>query len=210
MIVDDIKDRVLEALQAAKAAIEETDAYMQLKERYDSLNPSMQKVLLGAIGFLFAYLVIQIPMGYYTSGSDNLALFDENRDLILDLYRAKRRSALAPTAPSPLSAGELESRSRNALVAARIPPDQIKSISPFDNRGPQSSSFIPGEVEQKGVEVHLANLNVNQIIEVGHSLLTVSDSARMIGIEVKAGTHAGSYFDTTYKIVSFAIPGKKP
>lgn len=208
-MIDDIKDRVLEGLQAAKAAIEETDSYMQLKERYDSLNPSMQKVIVGSIGVLLIYAVIQIPMSYYTSGSDNLALFDENRDLILDLYRAKRRSALAPTAPSPLSSGELETRSRNALVSARIPPDQIKSISPFDNRGPQSSGFIPNEVEQKGVQVQLSNLNVNQIIEVGHSLLTISDSARMIGLEVKAGTHAGSYFDTTFKIVSFAIPGKK-
>ncbi len=209
MIIDDLKDRVLEALQVVKASIEETDAYIQLKERYDSLNPSMQKLLLASVGSLFAYIIIQIPMSYYTSGSDNIALFDENRDLVLDLYRAKRRSALAPSAPVALSASELESRSRSALVAARIPPEQIKSIAPFDNRSPQASSFIPKDIEQKGVEVHVANLNVNQIIDVGHSLLAISDSARMISLEVKPGAQAGSYFDTTYKIVSFAISGNK-
>ena len=205
MILDDLKDRALEALQAAKSKLEENDTYLGLKEKFDSLSPVLQKTIQGFASFVILYALFQIPMSYYSGGSENLALFEENRDLILDLYRVKRRALLAPQAPTPISAPDLESRARNALVAARVQADQIKSVSFFDNQGPQSSDFIPKSVEQKGVEVRVANLNVNQLVEVGHALSTLADSVKMIGLEIKPGTQAGSYFDASFKLVSFSV-----
>lgn len=205
MTVDDIRDKVFETLQGIKGRLEESDAYLQLKERYDSLPPLSQKAILGFAGVVAAYIVLQLPLGYYDQGSENLALYEENRDLVLDLYKVKRHAAITPQSAPPLQASELEGRARMAINNARVQAEQIKSISGFDNAGPRASSFIPKNVTQAGVEVQLANLNLSQIVDIGHSLTNIS-SAKVIGLEVKPGAAPGNYFDATYKVVSFNIP----
>ena len=205
MILDDIRDKVLEALQTAKASLEESDAYLQLKERYDSLSPVMQRSLLTVVGFLFAYVFLQIPMSYYDAGTENLAMFEENRDLVLDLYKVKRHALAIPQTMPPLEASDLENRARMAVSSARVQPEQIKGISFFDNAGSRSSSFIPKNVTQSGVEIRLANLNLTQIVDIGHALSNMG-SSKMIGLDVKPGSVAGNYFDAIFKVVSFNIP----
>lgn len=204
MFIDDIKDRLLESAQAVKSKLEENDQYLAVKEKFDSLDPLAQKVIAGLVAFIIVFILFQIPMSYYSSSSENLALFDENRDLVLDLYRVKRRAMLAPQAPMPVPAADLEARARNALGAARVQPDQIKSVAFFDNQGPRASSFIPKTVEQKGVEVRVANLNVTQIIDVGHALSTLAESVKMVAMEITPGSQPGSYFDASFKLVSFS------
>lgn len=213
MILDDIRDKAFETLQGAKARLEESDTYMQLKERYDSLTPPLQKLVLGVIGALLVYIVLLFPLSFYDQGSENLALFADNRDMILDLYKVKRKAASTPQGPPPSEPGELEGRARSAVSSARIQPEQIKAISVFDNAGARASSFVPKNVSQKGVEVRLANLNVSQIVDLGHAMNTLSESAKMVGLDVRAGSVAGNYFDVTFKVISFGIeaaaPGKK-
>lgn len=205
MILDDIRDKTLELLQSAKSQLDESDAYIQLKERYDSLSPFFQKIILSAIGALFAFVLLQFPLGYYNTGSDNIALFEENRDLVLDLYSVKRRSLATPAMAPPLEASALETRARSAVSSARVQPDQIKGISFFNNAGPTSSAFIPKTVTQSGVEIRLANLNLNQIVEIGHSLSNLGSMTKITGLEVKPGLAPGNYFDATFKIVSFNV-----
>ena len=209
MILDDVRDKALEALQTAKARLDESDAYLQLKERYDSLSPIMQKSLLAVVGFFFTYLFLQIPMSYYDTGTENLAMYEENRDLVLDLYKVKRHALAIPPSAAPLEASDLESRARMAVTGARVQPEQIKGISFFDNAGARSSTFIPKNVTQSGVEVRLANLNLTQIVDIGHALSNMG-SSKMIGLDVKPGTVAGNYFDVIFKVVSFNIPAPAP
>ncbi|MDX9730824.1 MAG: hypothetical protein RBT63_03545 [Bdellovibrionales bacterium] len=207
---DDIRDKVIEALQTAKAQVEESDAYNQLKERFDSLSPLVQKTLLGTVAFLLLYLVAQFPLSYYRTSSDNLALYEENRDIILDLYRIKRKANSVPQTPPPLEALDLENRARSAVTGARIQPEQLKSIMPFDNTTRAASGFIPKSVTQAGVEVRLANLNLTQIVDIGNALSNLGNSAKMVGLEVKPGTETGNYFDAVFQIVSFNIPSSAP
>lgn len=205
MTLDDIRDKVFESLQAVKGRLEESDAYNQLKERYDSLPPLTQKAILGAVGVIATYIVLQIPLSYYDQGSENVALFEENRDLVLDLYKVKRHAMALPQTAPPLEAGELESRARAAVNNARVQPEQVKAITMFDNSGSHASSFIPKNVTQSGVEVRLANLNLSQIVDIGHALTNLG-SAKIVGMEVKPGAAPGNYFDATFKVVSFNIP----
>lgn len=207
MILDDVGDKAIEALQAAKGKLEESDLYVQLKERYDSLAPPVQKLVLVFAGLIVAYLVALFPLSFYDKGSENIALFEENRDLILDLYRVKRKAASTPESAQPMDSSDLQSRARTAVTNARVQADQIKTISAYDNAGPHASGFIPKSVSQQGVDVQLANVTVNQIVEIGHALATLGDSAKMVGLEIKAGNHPGNYFDASFKVVSFGIAG---
>lgn len=205
MILDDIRDKALETLQSAKGRLEESDLYLQLKERYDSLSPVLQRTIQIVTALAVAYVLLLFPMSYYDHGSENLALFEENRDLILDLYKVKRRDLLTPQGPPPLESSELEGRARNAITAARVQPDQIKGVSFFDNSGARSSAFIPKNVTQAGVEVRLANLNLTQVVDIGHALTNLG-SAKIVGLEVRPGSAPGNYFDAIFKVVSFNIP----
>ena len=204
MILDDIRDKVLEGLQTVKAQLDESDSYNQLKERFDSFSPLVQKLILSSVAIIFSYALLLIPFSYYDTGTENVALYEENRDLVLDLYRVKRRSVATPQTSAPLETSELESRARNAVSTARVQPEQIKGVSMFDNSGAQSSSFIPKNVTQNGVEIRLANLNLSQVVEIGHALTNMG-SAKIIGMDIRAGSVPGNYFDATFKVVSFNI-----
>lgn len=206
MTVDDIRDKAFETLQSIKGRLEESDAYLQLKERYDSLSPVAQKAVAATAALLFTLLILQIPFSYYEKGSENVALFEENRDLILDLYKVKRHSLSTPQIAPPLEPSDLEARARTAITNARVQAEQIKGISHFDNAGPKASAFIPKNVTQSGVEIRLANLNLNQIVDIGHALTNLGSTSKIVGLEVKPGTAAGNYFDAIFKVVSFNIP----
>ncbi len=205
MILDDIREKALERLQSFQASLDESDSYIRLKERYDSFSPLVQKLLMGTVVFLIAYALFLIPKSYYDAGSENLALFEENRDLVLDLYKVKRLAIVTPRAAPPMSGPELETNARNAVTNARVQQDQIKGISLFDNAGPNSSKFIPKSITQSGVEIRLANLNLSQVVDIGHALTNMG-SAKIIGLDVRAGSVPGNYFDATFKVVSFNIP----
>ena len=111
---------------------------------------------------------------------------------------------LAPLSRAQNPRGSLRGTVQD-VTGARVQPEQIKGISFFDNAGARSSTFIPKNVTQSGVEVRLANLNLTQIVDIGHALSNMG-SSKMIGLDVKPGTVAGNYFDVIFKVVSFNIP----
>jgi hypothetical protein len=145
-------------------------------------------------------------MGYYSRASENLALHEENRDLVLDLYRLKQKSAAVPAAQPSLDSSALESRARSALQNAQVHTDQIKAVSFYDNSSSQGSRFIPKEIRQNGVEVRLANLNLTQVVDIGHGLSNLGATTKIVGFELKPGSLNGSYFDVIFKVVTFDFP----
>jgi hypothetical protein len=205
VILDDIRDKGLEGLQAFTGRLEESDSYIQLKERYDSFSPAVQKLIAGTVVLVIALLFLQIPLSYYSRGSENIALFEENRDLVLDLYKVKRKSLSTPQLPPPLEKSDLESRARSAVMAARVQPEQIKAISFFDNAGATAGGMIPKNITQAGVEIRLGNLNLSQVVDIGHALTNLHTSTKIIGLEVRPGSAPGNYFDANFKVVSFNI-----
>ncbi len=210
MILDDFRDKALETLQSIKGRLEESDSYVQLKERYESFPPLIQKLVAGSLVLLIALVLLQFPLSFYNRGSENIALYEENRDLVLDLYRIKRKSVATPQLPPPLEKTELEGRARSAVTAARVQPDQIKAIAFIDNAGATASGLIPKNVSQAGVELRLGNLNLTQIVDIGHALTNLSSTTKIIGLEVRPGSAPGNYFDANFKVVSFNIESAPP
>ncbi|MDZ4084777.1 MAG: hypothetical protein U1E10_17675 [Bdellovibrionales bacterium] len=205
MAFEEVKDQVLEALQRAKSKLDEFEPYQKVREAYDSMPTLIQKMVLGAIGFLIAFVFFLIPYSFYSSGSENLALFEENRDLVLDLYRVKRKIVSSPQAPPPMDPSSLESYARSAVTGARVQPEQIKAISFVDGSTSKPSTAIPKSVRQNLVEIRLANLNLTQIVDIGHALSNIQ-STKVMSFDLRPGSAEGNYFDVMYKIVSFDIP----
>lgn len=205
LALEDFKDQALEALQNAKGKLDEFEPYLKVREAYDSLPGLIQKLVLGFIGLVISLMFFMIPYSFYSSGSENLALFEENRDLVLDLYRVKRKILSSPQAPPPMDPSSLESYARSAVNAARVQPEQIKAISFVDESTSKPSTAIPKSVRQNLVEVRLANLNLAQVVDIGHALSNIQ-STKVMSFDLRPGSAQGNYFDVMFKIVSFDIP----
>lgn len=203
--LEDLKEKTLSTLQELHGRIEESELYQKVKERYDVLPPAMQKGVLATVVLIVTYIVLQLPMGYYSRASENLALYDENRNLVLDLYKVKRKQALAPPAAPILDSSALESRTRNIILGARVQAEQIKSIGFFDNAGANSSKSINKAISQNGIEARLSNLNLTQFVDIGHGLSNMGSNIKIVGISLAPGSASGSYFDVIFKIVNFTI-----
>ncbi len=205
MAFEDLKDQALEALQSAKGKLDESELYQKTRDAYESLPGWAQKVTVGLISFGISTLFFMIPYSFYSSGSENLALFEENRDLVLDLYRVKRKIVSSPQTPPPMDPSTLESYARSAVTGARVQSEQIKAISFIDSSTSKPSTAIPKSVRQNLVEIRLANLNLAQVVDIGHALSNIQ-STKVMSFDLRPGSAQGNYFDVIFKIVSFDIP----
>lgn len=207
MNFDDLKDQLRERFQVLAARVQESAAWGDLTEKFGNLSPNAQKGVLAGIGAFFALVLLAIPYSMYSSSATTVTEFEEKRDLIRELFRVKRESAILDSAPPEISPAELQSRANNQITTAQIQPEQIRSISEFDNAG---SPGIPKNVIQKGITVNLGKLTLRQVVDLGHQLQSIHPSTKMIGLEVNANRDNPHYFDVVYKIVSFSLPAEPP
>ena len=208
MILDDIKDKVREKLAAGFARLQETSAYSDLSEKFESLSPSGQKGVIAGVAFLLGLILLAVPYTLLSSSSDTVTEFEDKRNLIRELFRTKHESAILDTAVPAITPQDLLARSQNQINSAQLQPEQIRGVGPYDNSGPQASPIIPKGVIQQGVNVSLAKLNMRQLVDIGHQLQAVHPSAKMIGMEVTANRDNAHFFDVIYKLVSFSMPAE--
>lgn len=210
MNLDDLKDQLRERLQVIWGKVQEHSAYIQASEKFESLSPNAQKAVMAGVAALFTLILLAIPYSMYSSSAESVAEFEDKRNLIRDLFRVKRESAILDNAPPAITPGELQSRAQSQVTSSQIQPEQLRSVSEYDNSGPQASSVIPKNVIQKGVSVSLAKLTLRQMVDLGHQLQSIHPSAKMVGVEVTANRDDPHYFDVIYKIVSFSLPAEPP
>lgn len=207
MALEDVKEQLREQLQTLAARIQESPAWQELMERYQSLSPSGQKAALGGVGAIFALFLLLFPWFFYSSSMDSMTEFEDKKQLIRELYRYSHAASTLPPAPIPVSAGEL----RNAvqgLLSSQHPillPEQTASISDFDN-GKAKSAALPSGLTQSGIAVNLSRLNLDQVVKIGAALQNLRPTAKIVGLKVQATAADPHYFDVTYKLVAFNLP----
>ena len=56
------------------------------------------------------------------------------------------------------------------------------------------------------MEVNLAKLNLNQILDLGHRFQSINPSVKLKDLIITANHEDGRYFDVVYKLVALAVP----
>jgi hypothetical protein len=69
MNLDDIKDQLKERLHAVMARAQESSAWMQAQERFDSLSPNAQKAIIAGVAVLAAFAILAFPWMYYSAST---------------------------------------------------------------------------------------------------------------------------------------------
>ena len=210
MNFDDLKDKLKESAAQIWSRIQESSFYIQLQEKYTDQNPGTQRAMLFGGVALAILLVLAIPMIYLTSASDNVAAFEEKKQLLRELYRVGRASSELEAAPPSVDSSTLVSQAQNVLQTAQIPPELVKGVREFDNATPQPGvralPNVPKAVKQNGVEVALSKMNLRQVVDLGYKLQAMTRGLKMVGLTVDADVSNPHYYDVVYQLISFSLP----
>lgn len=206
MNFDDIKDQLIERLQEIWSKIRESESYILLKERYDSFNPNVQKVLQVSIAAFVLYFIYSIPGDFVTSANEHEEFFTENRQLTRDLIRAgriSRTTALPPSAPNYTSLQQqidtLMTKER-VLADQKVPPRPASSVAP--------ASLVPKSITQTGIKVGAKKLNLQQTIRIAEDLSEIN-SSKLINIYIQADSKDPHYFRADYEVAAFSVPNNE-
>ncbi|NUN05017.1 MAG: hypothetical protein HUU57_04565 [Bdellovibrio sp.] len=202
MNLDDLKDRFASEARVTWERIQESATFNQLRDRYENMSPSMQKVTLVGGVALVAFLVLSIPYSYYQHSQDYVGEFEGKRMTIRELLKVSRESADVPQIPQAPSIDMVRSNIENQISAARLLPEQVKGTESLS----ADSSLIPKNLTEGGVQVSLAKLNIRQILDLGHQFQSINPSVKLKDLIITANREDTRYFDAVFKLVALAVP----
>ncbi len=206
MIIDDLKEQLSEKLSQIWGQFQENPSFTNIKEKYDALSPSSQKLSLLGSAIVILLILMSIPMAYYSSASTNIDQFETKKNLIRELFHLQHATSELPPLPLSVSASDLVIQAKQKLDMAHLQADQIKSVQAYDHP-------VPGIVKpiiQNAVEVSLQKLNLTQVKEIGVNLQNLPN-VKMISLNVEAsepvvpGLH---YFNVIYRLTNFSLPAE--
>lgn len=205
-LVDSLKDRAKTAFEKTSERVRESDAYIQAQDRYQNLTPSGQKLVRVMSVLLLLFFVLVIPMSYLSSSSASIAMFEEKRNLIRDLFRTYRESSSTQNVAIPPPADNLRMSIQSIIQRAELTPEQNMGIMEANVEG----RLIPSALINNVLVVKLNKLNLKQIVDIGGSITAISDSVKMKDVSLIANAQDNRYYDVTYKLYSLKVPEPTP
>lgn len=202
MNLDDIKDNLKSRFSETWARVEDSSAYNQLRDRFDNLTPTRQKLVMLASGIMIALFVISIPYSYYATSNDYVIEFEDKRNLIRELLKVTRESSEVPDIPAAPSGDVLRGTIENQIRGANLLPEQMKGIEVVT----ADTGLIPRGLLEAGVKINLAKLNLRQIIDIGYNIQNLGPSVKMSDVNVFSNEEDPKYFDVEFKVVTLAVP----
>ncbi len=202
MAFEDLKERFQSEFSALSEKVQDSSAYIQLKERYENLTPTQQKLTLAGISIFAFYLVFSIPLGYFSNSSDAVTEFEDRRQLIRDMAKVTRDTQDLPEIPVPPDVNSLKSMVDSQLKAARLLPEQIVSTEVASER----VNLIPPNLVTGVLKVTLSQLNLRQIVDLGFQLQNISSSVKVTDMKMDASAKDQRYYDVTYRLAVLNVP----
>lgn len=200
--LDSIKERLKTSISSMTTRIQETTWYANLRDRYESLNPSQQKIALFVGTLIIMIVLLFYPVTLLTKSYDHIAQYEAKRELIREMFRTYRDSSAQPTLASPPVGEMLKTSIQSVLNQAHLVPEQIQGV----NESFPDGSLMPPTLAASAYEVKLSKLNLKQIVDIGSALVGISESTKMKDISVIANSSDTRYFDVSYKLISLNIP----
>jgi hypothetical protein len=204
--LDELKEELKTKAQTIWGTIQDSEAYNQLNDKYQSLTPSGQKIAQIITGLLLAFLIFFMPLSQLQISSELIAQFENNRMLIRDLFKTYRdASGGVQMAPAPQTS-DLISSIQSSLQNSRLVPEQIVAVE----MAPSEGRLIPANLQQGVVEVKLAKLNLRQIVDIGLQLANISTAVKVKDMLMQANAEMAGYFDVSYKLYALKVPEPMP
>ena len=207
MNLDDIKERISTEARQTWDRIQESAAYNQLRDRYENMTPTMQKLtLFGGIAAVSA-LILSVPYSNFTTSNEAVTEFEGKRMTIRELLKVSRESSEVPNIQPAPPIDMLRANIDNQIKMANLLPEQVKGI---DAGAAGSGGLIPANLAEGTLDVKLAKLNLRQVMDMGYKFQSINSSVKMKDMVVTANREDNRYFDVIYKMVALAVPQAPP
>lgn len=204
--LDEIKDQLKSLGQRIGTSVQESEGYQKLQDRYQTLNPSSQKLVNAGAVILVAGVILFYPLSQISNSQTMMTAFEEKRALIRDLFKTYRESSAQTSIPVPPDLGSLKSSVANIILGANLLPEQTIGTIESTVEG----RLIPASLVSHVLEIKLAKLNLKQIVDIGTSIAGISNSVKMKDLIISAHSTDTRYFDVTYKLYSLNVPQPMP
>ena len=199
------KEQFLESFNTYKNKVVESDLYIQLKERYDNLQPNVQTLIKVGASFLIIYFFYSIPASFVSASQEKMEFFNDNRDLTRNLIRAGRIDRHMPFPPPATSSSSMQSAVESKMRSLLVLPEQKLSLGPKSDVA--SKSFVHKNVIQNGLQAKFKKLTLKQAIKIAETMENVRGS-ELINLSIIADKEDPHYFNVEYEMASFSV--KKP
>lgn len=200
--LDNIKEQFKNLGSRISQLVQDSPAFAQARDRYENMNPPAQKMTLMIGMALVLLLLFFIPLSNLTTSQTSLSIFEERRNLIRELFKTYRDSSATPDVVIPPTLEGLKSAAQSIIANAELLPEQNIGLS----EGAVEGRLIPSSLISNVLEVRLAKLNLKQIVDIGASLVGISNSVKMKDLLINAHREDTRYYDVTYKLYSLKVP----
>lgn len=204
--VDNLKEQNKAFFARTAERIKESEAYVQLQDRYQGLSPSGQKMARYGVVALLLLLVVFIPYTKLSTSSENITSYETKRNLIRDLFKTYRESSATQSVPLPPTTDSLRFSIETVLQRAELMPEQKLGIENMAAEG----RLIPQNLVANVFAVKLTKLNLKQIVDIGTSIAAISDSIKLKDIDIKSNVNDTRYYDVNYKVYTLKVPEPTP
>lgn len=204
--LDDIKEQLKSQWQILSQKIQDSQAYIQLQDRYQTMTPSMQKMTKFGIGFLIVFLFLFYPFSLFFTSQESISLFEEKRNLIRELFKTYRETSARPNISMPPAVESLKASIASIIQMQDLTPEQNQGVTDSFSEG----SLIPQSLVSNVLEVHLSKLNIKQIVDIGTGIIGISDTVKMKDMSLSAHPADTRYFDVKFKLYTLKVPEATP
>jgi hypothetical protein len=205
MALDDLKDKIKEQSAEVWSRIESSPLYSNLKEKFETQSPRIQKSIITGAVALIALVLLSFPLSYFNLSANSTKDYDSNRNMLRNLLRASRLASEAASLPTVYSVSDLKSQVQSQLGSFALKPQQIGGMIDLDINS-LGTPLAPKSINQSGVGVSLKQLNLKQVVDIGFELQKLNASVKIAGMEIAAGSPDPHYFDVLYKLIIFTMP----
>ena len=206
MALEDIKNQLVETVQAKWSEFQETSLYINIKEKYDGLSTPLRKLVLSGVGLLLLIFILMPPYLWWSSSSATLEDFEDKRTMLRDLLGIKRDMVSETgSTKAQISAAEIKTKVASILDGANLVPDQIKENFDLQISPQKDSLLIPATFTQSGIKLTLNKLNLRQIVDLSYRFQTISPMVKIPHFEVVATPEDPHYYRASWQIVAFEV-----
>ena len=202
MNLDDLKDRLISDANTIWDRIQESAIYNNVRDRFENMTPTMQKVTVMVGALLMSLMILSIPFSHFNQSQEYVSEFETKRTTIRELLKVSRDSKDVSQLNDGMSIGVLQSRVENHLREAQILPEQIRETVINAN----SSKLIPKNIADGVLVVSLTKLNLHQTLDLGHAFQSFSNNVKLKDLTITANNQDSRYLDVIFKLVALSVP----
>lgn len=203
MALENLKERLKEQWGELSGKIQESTAYNNLREKFESQTPTVQRGIIIGSAVLAVLFLLSFPYGYYSASQDYMSQFEENRGLIKGLLRASRSAKTPSPLPPPMDSASLRGRVDAVMRTNRLLPEQIGEMADIPAGAMKD---IPSTVTQTGVAVQIKKINVKQMVALSTQFQNMGLGTKLMGLDIVQSAGQSHYYDMIVKIVNFGLP----